>query len=112
MGQGSKTLTLLTPAPCTEDQILAPLVKIDRLLMRKTPCIQQRFDSGTERLYASRRQTRSLIRHSSGIAKGTHRIHSSAAQVGDALDKGYRLLDTSSSLHETSVLSPRSGHRR
>src|SRR6266404_5119540 len=43
MGQGSKALTLLTPAPCTEDQVLASLVKIDRLLMRKTPCIQQRF---------------------------------------------------------------------
>src|SRR6266699_473517 len=108
MGQGSKALTLLTAASCTEDQILASLVKIDRLLVRETPCIQQRFDSGAERLHARRWQTRPLISHASGCAKGAHSIHSSATQVGDALDKCYRLPDASSGLQETGVLSARS----
>jgi len=108
MGQGSKALTLLTPASCTEDQVLASLVKIDRLLMRKTPCIQQHFDSGAERLHARRWQTWSLIRPASGCAKGTLRIHSSATQIGDALNERYRLSDASSGLQETGVLSTRS----
>src|SRR5882762_5911368 len=112
MGQRSKALTLLTAAARTEDQILASLVKIDRLLVGETPRIQQRFDSGAERLYTRRWQTRSLISHTSGCAKGALRIHSSAAQVGDTLNKRYRLSDASSGLQETGVLSTRSGDCR